>query len=446
MARQHRVEEPARVSRKDVLMERKRRRQNRQLYMAVGAVVGLLAVVFIAALVYTFLIRPRQPVAVVQGERITLQQWEQRVRFQRAQLIMNLEDIRDLLDGNIGLVQQYAGQQISLLAFEPTTLGQLVLDSMIEERLIRQEAEARGITVTDADVQAEIEQNFNYFGGELPEPTPTPTETLVPTPTITPIPTPVITEVVPTLTPMPTFTPGPTATPLPTATPVTTEGFRDQYQELMSRLRRLGTNEATYREVVRASLYHERLLEALTAEVGVETEAEHVSFYYLRFETEAEANEARAQIEAEDFLTVWNTIRSQPRDAEQPPTAAANEVLWRYRDALEGAFSDELLTAAFTLPPGQTSDMISEEGDPETGRPSRYYIIQVTGREVRELAEGVVRSRQQEMLTTWLESRRLAGIEVYDQRIAQPPRQPVLDPVFYTQPQQEQPLIPVPEN
>jgi hypothetical protein len=446
MARQHRVEEPTRLSRKEVLLERKRRRQNRQVYMAVGAVVALLVVVFMAAVVYAYVIRPRQPVAVVNDEAITLQQWEQRVRFQRAQLIMNLEDIRDLLDGNIALVQQYAGQQINLLAWDPATLGQLVLDSMIEERLIRQEAEARGIIVTDADIQAEIEQNFNFFGGELPEPTPTPTETVVPTPSVTPIPTPVITDVVPTETPMPTFTPGPTATPLPTATPVTAEGFRDQYQELMSRLRRLGTSEATYREVVRASLYHERLLAALADEVGIETEAEHVSFYYLRFDTEAEANEARAQIEAEDYLTVWNTIRSQPRDVEEPPTATAGEILWRSREGLEGAFSEALITAALTSPTGQTSDVIIEAGDPETGRPSRYYVIQVTGREMRALSEGIVRSREQEILTNWLEARRLAGIEVYDQRIAQPPRQPVLDPVFYSQPQPEQPLIPVPEN
>jgi hypothetical protein len=445
MARQRRVEQAGRVSRREVLLERRKRKQNRQVYTAVGAVVALLAVIFIAAAINNYFIRPRQPVAVVNGEAITSQEWESRVRFQRAQLIMSLEDIRDLLDGNISLVQQYAGQQINLL-MEPATLGQLVLNSMVEDRLIRQEAEARGITVTEADVQAEIEQNFNYFGGELPEPTPTPTETVVPTPSLTPIPTAVITEVVPTFTPMPTFTPGPTATPMPTSTPVTAEGFSDQYQELIGRMRRLGTNEAAYREVVRATLYRERLMEVVAAEADLETEAEHVSFYYLRFETEAEASEAQAHIRADDFLPVWNTVRSQPPDAEQPSTTTAGEILWRTRQGLEGGFTEELITAAFTLPPGRVSEILIEEGDVETGRPARFYIIQVSGRELRALSEGVIRSEQQQLMGAWIEARRLVGVEIYDNRITQPPRQPVLDPVFYRQQEPEQPLIPVPEN
>jgi hypothetical protein len=445
MARQQRVEESTRVTRKEVLLARKRRRQNRQVYTAVGGVVALLAVIFIAAIVSQYFVRPRQPVAVVNGEAITVQEWEQRVRFQRAQLIMSLEDIRDLLDGNIALVQQYAGQQINLL-MDPVTLGQLVLESMIEERLVRQEAEARGIRVTDADVQAEIEVTFDYFGGELPEPTPTPTETVVPTPSLTPIPTAVITEVVPTQTPIPTFTPGPTATPLPTITPVTGEGFRDRYQELTSRFRRLGTNEATYREVVRASLYRERLTEALSGETGLETQAEHASFYYLRFETEAEANEAQAQIEAEDYLTLWNTIRSLPRDAEQPPTATAGEILWRTEEALEGGLPSEVISTAFSLPPGTASEILVDEGDVEVGRPASYYIIQVSGREVRDLGEAALRSQEQQLISNWLEARRLTGIEIFDSRIAQPPRQPVLDPVFYQQQLPQEPLIPIPDN
>jgi hypothetical protein len=446
MARQRRAEETSRVSRKEILLARKQRKQNRQVYMVVGGIVALLAIVFIAAIVSQYLIRPRQPVATVNGEVITTQEWETRVRFQRAQLIMSLEDIRDVLDGNIPLVQQYAGQQINLL-LDPVTLGQLVLDSMVEERLIRQEAEARGIRVTEADLQAEIEENFNYFGGELPEPTPRPTETVVPTPSVTPIPTAVITELLPIDTPMPTFTPGPTATPLPTVTPVTTDGFREQYQQLVSRLRRLGTNEAAYREVVRANLYREQLTAAIVADADLETQAEHVSFFYLRFETEAEANEAQAQVEAEDYLTVWNTVRSLPRNVEQPPTASAGEILWRTEEALAGGFTADLIAAAFSLPPGTASQTLVDEGDQETGRPASYYIIQVSGREVRELGEGALQSQEQQFMASWIEARRLVGIEVYDSRIRQPPRQPVLDPVFYRQQEvPQQPVIPVPDN
>jgi hypothetical protein len=443
MARKQREEEEARrLSRKEVLLERKERRQNRQVYTAVGAIVALLAVVLVAALISEFLIRPRQPVAVVNGQQITIREWQNRVVLQRAQLIMSLEDLTDTFDGNIGLVQQYAGQQINILMDAPT-LAQIVLDSMIEEQIVRQEAEARGITVSEADVQAEIEANYNYFGGDLPTPMPTPTETVVPTPSLTPIPTAVLTEVVAVDTPAPTPTLGPTATPLPTATAVSEAGFRSQYQELIGRLRRLGVDEASFREAIRANIYRERLMEMLATEAELPTRDEHASFYYLRFDNAAEANEAQAQIATTGFLPVWNTIRSLPRDVETPSTASAGEILWRTRDNLATAFPESLVTAVFTLPLGTTSDVLVQEGDDAAGQPTVYYLIQPSGREMRELSEAFLQREQQQYLANWVEGRRLTGVETFERWRLVVPRQPMLD-LKYLQPQPEQqpPLIP----
>lgn len=60
---------------------------------------------------------------------------------------------------------------------------------MIDELLIRQEAQSRGIEVTEEEVNAAIGERYSYYDGGLPTPVPTGTNTPVPTPSLTPIPT-----------------------------------------------------------------------------------------------------------------------------------------------------------------------------------------------------------------------------------------------------------------
>jgi len=220
---QESTEEAQRQSRKDVLLARRQAEQSRQAKIIVGVVVGIIALVLVVALVNEFIISPQQAVASVRDEEINLQNWQDRVRYQRAQFITTIEDQLEAF-GDLATVQQFNQQQINLL-LNGEELGRLVLEQMVDEEVIAQEAAARGITVTDEEVDERIGEQFNYFGGGLPTPFPTPTETIMPTPSITPIPTAVITEVLPTNTPFPTPTTGPTATPPPTATPVSQESF-----------------------------------------------------------------------------------------------------------------------------------------------------------------------------------------------------------------------------
>ncbi|MCB0057855.1 MAG: SurA N-terminal domain-containing protein, partial [Caldilineaceae bacterium] len=192
-----------RQTRKEELRARKQQQQLRQVKIAVGIVLGLLVLVVLVGVITEFFIVPNRAVATVDGEPIALRDWQERVVFERAQRIIFLENQYEAFAGDVGIIQQFAGQTIVDLQ-SPEVLAQDVLDSMVDETVIRQEAEARGITVTDADVDARIAEQFNFFGGESPTPVPTGTATAVPTPSLTPIPTPVITDVVPTSTPFPT--------------------------------------------------------------------------------------------------------------------------------------------------------------------------------------------------------------------------------------------------
>lgn len=425
-------EEEKRQSRKEVLLARKQQRQTRQIRIAIISIAALLGAVLLIGFVNELFIKQASPVAMVNGEEVSMREWRERVRLQRAQLIIGLEDLAETFGQDIGQVQQFAGQQISLLE-DPETLGQLVLDQLIDEQLILQEAEARGMTVSDADVQKELEESFNYFGGAVPTPLPTPTETIAPTPSLTPIPTAVITEVVPTNTPFPSPTIGPTSTPLPTATAVSLESFQERLGETVDNFRDLGVEEAEFREVVKAQLYQDRLLEELVEEQELSDEAMQASFYYIVTQTEEDAAEVMSSIEETDFLTAWNTIRSLPPTDANGSSPVASEILWRTEDEINNLFGPEIAEAAFNLDRNEHSEIILIPATDE-GTTDQYYIIMVSGKEVRPLSEAAIRNSEQELLTSWLEEQRLTGVEIFERWRANVPSRPILNRRFLLPP------------
>lgn len=422
--------ENQRQSRKEVLLARKQAQQTRQIRIGVAVVGGLLLLVFLAAAINELIIAPGRAVAIVNDEEITLREWQDRVRFERAQRIILLENQLEAFQGNVGVVQQFAGQVINEL-LQPELLGQNALNQMIDETIIRQAAEARGITVTDADVDAEIGQTFNFFGGELPTPLPTATATIQPTPSVTPIPTAVITDVIPTNTPAPTVTVGPTSTPQPTATAVSAEAFQEEFGGLVDQFEELGVSEEQYREIVRNQIYRERLIEVLNVEDEISDVAEQASFFVLQFGTEEEANEALAMIEASDYLSVWNEIRSVPVDLESTATAQASEILWRTEDAITTNLGAEVAEAVFSLPVGEASDVISRT---VTADSTQYYLIQVTGREERPLSPSELQTVELENLAAFIDEQLTGNLTLTEYDRGRAPTAPVLDPLFTAAP------------
>ena len=122
-------------------------------------------------------------------------------------------------------LQQIAAQ------LEPATLGQNVLNSLIEDKLIRQEAAKRGITISTDELNKDVERYFTYLPERNPNPNrhpaALPTSTLSPLqmtlvpPTATPTASSTPTIRLPTVTPTLVLTPTQTATPAPTETPYT---------------------------------------------------------------------------------------------------------------------------------------------------------------------------------------------------------------------------------
>ena len=446
-----------RLSRKEYLRQRRQAEKTRQIRLAVISVGALLGLILLTAIIVEFVVRPRQAIARVGEEEITLTEWQDRVKFERAQILIGVENAVDtFFNGDIGQAQAVFGQQLSqqLSILQDTELfGEQVLNQMIDEMLVRQEAQSRGIEVTEEDVDKAIGERYSFYDGGLPTPLPTSTETPIPTPSLTPIPTAVITSTagvttVATLEPTLEPTVGPTSTPLPTATPVSQEAFDEAFGEELAAYEDKGVDNGLFRQVVEQLLYQERLIEALAEEKADEINEEElqVSLFVLSFDTEAEAADYQTRLATADFLTVWNSVRSEdlaapvatpvPAEgtgetetpAEPTNTATALEILWRNQANLELTLG---ITATDTilndLAPDTVSDvLVNNAADGSV----RYYLVQISGREMRPVTESDLNQQKSDIFSAWLQETRIDGFEDLGGWRNRAPRQPAIDPRY----------------
>ncbi len=441
-------EEQQRQSRKEILIARKQERQLRNIRIAVITILALIGVVLAIALVNELLITPGRTVATVNNTPITVREWENRVKFERAQRIIFLENQLEAFGGDVGIIQQFYANVMNEL-YDPEGLGQSTLDTMANEIVVCQALEERGIEITDADVTARIGVAYGYYGeGVSPTQPPPPTATVEPTPSLTPIPTAVITEVVPTFTPFPTPTLGPTMTPEPTPTPLSEQDYLNEYGDYLADLTAMGIDESAYRAIVRAQLCNERLTEVLTEERELSRLAPHAGIFVITADSEESANEMQGLIESEGFLTAWNTVNSRPVDPEatELPDTEAFELLWRTQTSLQSSVGTQVAAAAFSLDVGEPSDIITV---PNADGTSTHYLIMVSGREDRELSDSEFQTRQTQLLEGFIDEQLTGNLQINDIWRTRVPMLPALDPMFLAMPTpttEVVPVLPTPET
>jgi hypothetical protein len=148
---------------------------NRAVWIISGVLAVLIVLILGAAVLVELVITPNQAVATVAGTPITTRDFQTRVRYERWRQGLELAYIyqnfgEQWLSGQgAPYAQQYQALQI------PTILGQQVLEEMTNQLVIQKYADANGIKISQADIDAEVYRFFQY------EPTPT-----TPTPTVTP--------------------------------------------------------------------------------------------------------------------------------------------------------------------------------------------------------------------------------------------------------------------
>ena len=209
------------------------------------AVVAVLALLVAITFAIEQLIAPNQAVAVVNGVDITVREFRQEYQLERNRLLLQLNQIQSSGFDMQQLAQQEPYKTWISEVNVPDQLGLRVINDMVDDRLLAEEAASRNIHVDEADVRQAIEEFFGFDPTQVAliglEPTATAEPTITPTPFVSPT---------PTNTPEPTESPDPAAsdaeeetepevTPQPTVVEPTlsAEEVRDNFEQ----------NESDYR-------------------------------------------------------------------------------------------------------------------------------------------------------------------------------------------------------
>ncbi|MBN1318181.1 MAG: SurA N-terminal domain-containing protein [Anaerolineales bacterium] len=378
---------------KDLARSRREKKARRQTLLAIGGVSAVIVIILLVGIVLELMIKPGQPVAIVNGTEITTNEFQEQVRLQRAQTINLIYQYADLLG-----VEQVYGAAAQLDEYE--AIGEQVLDSMIEEILIRQGAAELGISVSEDRVSIYLEEIEGYYR----EGTPTPRPTSTPWPTSTPI--------SPTLV---TATPAPTRTPYPSPTVVTEDSFQDTYNSQIADFRKDGVKEATYRKSVQLQLLIGDIQEKLMEDVPDEVEQAQLDM--LVFTTEESATAYFVRMVAGETFDILAAEASVGEDE----TVRTTSTSWMPIDELASRWGNEVANMAFSLQPGDYSEILSSVDD-------QFVIFRLAGLEVRELSASSLSTLKETYYNKWLEGlKEKAAIEKIDYWRNRVPTQPAVD-------------------
>lgn len=422
---------PKTITKKHIARLERERRQIRLIrgiaIAGIVIVVGLLAYGYLRLNVFSL----REPVARVNGVTVTTGEWQERVKFQRAQLL-NAYNQYQFYQQNFGFDYSQQLQEITTTLSVPEIIGQQVLDQMTDEILIRQEAEERGITVSNEEIDNYFKETFGFFPDGTATPTITPTEFVFPTlsneqltfypPTSTPTEA-ATSTVTPTGTPDRSVTPTSTATTAPptptfvpeaataTSTPYTLEGYQTDYEEMVESFSTYNVSERTIRSIYEADILRKKLRDDITKDIP-QTE-EQVFARHILVETEEEANAAYERLQTgEDFATVAAEVSQDTGSA-----ARGGDLDWQPRSFFVKEFAD----AAFSQEIGEIGQPVKSEFG--------YHIIQVIAREELPLSASQYEQTKETAFNNWLTAEREeAAIETFETWKDHVPTEPALQP------------------
>lgn len=431
--------------------------------------IGFVLIVLLIALVWDGIIRPSQVAATVNSQSISIGDFQRRVKLERA---ISIERINNVLNNRIAVTGQtpdevfgeiYQQDQTFTRLWDelrfPDTIGLRVLDDMIDDRFIAAEAEARGITVSEEDIDKQIDEFLGYDPEQIAligvEPTATLEPTITPTPFVSPTPSPTPTET-PTSTPEPTLeatsdatadstsdattegtaeattevtseatavsegtavpTEGPTFTPAPTASPIPTltrEEVEENYQEIRAAFLNdirsaAGVSDDDVRGYFRAIALRRALSEDL---VGDTENATYVDFRRILVFTEEEAQDVINALEAGESFSDLARAVSQDEAAQNGGEVGSRGIFELQEElvdlARDGAIGE-------TLGPVETED--------------GWVVMQIRSRETRELDDFDRDTVTGRALSEWLEEQRASEentFETFDTWTANVPTSPV---------------------
>ncbi|MCC6260474.1 MAG: peptidylprolyl isomerase [Anaerolineales bacterium] len=410
-------------------------RERKQTKIALYTFFGILAAV-VLLLVYGFLdvnvFQLNKPVAKVGDVEIPASEFEARVKLYRGQLLSSYNMYMQYQQFGMDTTQQL--QQIETSLNTPGLIGKTIVEQLVNDEIIRQEAAKLGITVSPEELEQKIQESFDYYPSGSPTPTVTPTEFATPeipaeaftvvtkTPLTSPTPEatatltslPAVTGTVestatlqptatatftPTAVPTLTATVGPTATVTPTATPYTLDGYKNLYATTVAGFSKSGMSEADYRKFIETRLLQKKLEDAVIKDV-VTTKEE----VWARHILVADATLAVTIIEklkaGEDFGELAKQYSTDTGSAVN-----GGDLGW----FSSGMMVPEFETAAFALE--KSGDITQEPVKSQFG----YHIIQLIAKREILRTESEIQTAKDEAFAKWIaDVRAKYTVEIYD--------------------------------
>jgi peptidyl-prolyl cis-trans isomerase D len=435
---------PKNLTRKHLARLEVERRQRRIILIVAAVLIVLIVGTIGYGILDQTVFRYNRAVAMVGTDKLTVKDFQAETRFYRWQLVNQYESNYQIYqmfaqDPNFGaqFKQQLTQIQTQLDPASAETLGQTVLDQMVEANIVEKKAKELGLTVSSQEVEDYIQSRFNFYPKGTPTPTLTPTvlstSTLsvlqmtlmapTETPSVTDTPTagptttgPTATLEPPTGTPAPTATANPNASPTPlptvttTPTPYTLQGYQTQYTTFLKTLSDIQINEAQFREFIRRSILHDKVYAVIIK--NVPTTAEQVDARHILVQDEKEAQTIY------DRLTKggesWNTVAADILK-DKSGNKRVEELGWFSKGDMVKEFED----VAFTLKIGEISKPVKSQFG--------WHVIQALGHEVRPLAADKITTAQQTAYTDWLKTAKdQAKVTQYDTWKTEIPTTPVI--------------------
>jgi parvulin-like peptidyl-prolyl isomerase len=381
-----------------------------QRYILIGSAVGIgiIVLILVLAVVIELVITPNQVVANVNGQTITVAQFEERVRLERALLNLRINNFAALISAQGMDINQMAGQEplrswLSLIQL-PDQLGNSVVNTMVDDTLVRQQAAAMGITVSEEDIEQQIINELGFdpedFVDEAEvEPTETVEPTITPTPFVSPTPSPTRP---PTATAEPTVEATeeateeaqadmtPTFTPLPPTATLTAPERLDRFQTIREDYFSGITSSARISRAQLNSYYETMALrEALRdAVTEIDTEVLHANARHILVATQEEALDIVSALQAgESFAALAQAASTDTGSGSQ-----GGELGWSPVTNYVAPFAEAVENAEIGA--------ITEPVETEFG----WHIIQVRAREMREVSEAELENARNRELERWLET------------------------------------------
>lgn len=426
------TESPKLVTRKHIARKEREEKQIKSALLVTGIVIGLALLLLAYVLVDSFIVQPNKVVARVGDAEIKAGDFESNVTYSRLNMLSTANNYAYYaqLFGDSGSQFKSAGIELVAQLNDTELIGENVLNQMIDDQLIREEAAKRGLTVSDEEIQEAIQSSFGFYpmGTKTPTITPTmvntptwsseqfdliqPTETATPAPTSTATPDgwePTLeataTSEIEATPEASTPTVEPSATEIPTITPTptvyTTKLYGKELGNYLDEVKNYGISPRQIEDIFRANLLRTKVSEDVTKELR--PEEEQVWVRHILVDSEEKANEV---IEKLNSGSEWAALAAE-YSTDTSNKDNGGDLGWI---GINDSYVEEFKDGAFAL--NETGE-ISEPIQSQFG----WHVIQLVSKATNSIDAAKFQQNKQTFFDNWLLELRNARTDIQIEEI-----------------------------